>query len=91
MNNCENIFVTGADGMLGSSICRELIRQGYSIKDMILPERNLNVLSNLNIEFFEVKILDKDLLQKEFNLPQTPIEKGIELCIDWFELNGYLK
>lgn len=28
--------------------------------------------------------------QKELNLPQTPIERGIELCIEWFELNGYL-
>ncbi len=67
MKNCEKIFVTGADGMLGSSICRELVRQGYSVKGMILPNRNLNVLSNLNIEIVEGNILDKDILQKEMN------------------------
>lgn len=65
MNKCEKIFVTGADGMLGTCICRELISQGYSVKGMILPNRNLNVLSSLNIEIIEGNVLDKDFLQKE--------------------------
>lgn len=65
MNKSEKVLVTGADGMLGSSICRELIRQSYLVKAMILPNRNLNVLSGLNIELVEGNILDKDFLQKE--------------------------
>jgi dihydroflavonol-4-reductase len=56
--------VTGADGMLGSSVCRELVRQGYAVRDMILPDRNLSVLSGLKIEIVEGNILDKELLQK---------------------------
>lgn len=63
----EKVFVTGADGMLGSSICRELIWQGYAVKGMILPNRNLNVLSNLDIEIDKGNILDKDFLQKEMS------------------------
>jgi dihydroflavonol-4-reductase len=65
MNKSEKVFVTGADGMLGSSICRELIRQGYPVKAMILLNRNLNVLSGLNIEIAEGNILDKEFLQNE--------------------------
>lgn len=64
MNNSETVFVTGADGMLGSSVCRELVRQGYAVRDMILPDRNLSVLSGLKIEIVEGNILDKELLQK---------------------------
>ncbi len=56
--------MTGADGMLGSSVCRELVRQGYAVRDMILPDRNLSVLSGLKIEIVEGNILDKELLQK---------------------------
>ncbi len=64
MNNSETVFVTGADGMLGSSVCRELVRQGYAVRGMILPDRNLSVLSGLKIEIVEGNILDKELLQK---------------------------
>ncbi len=67
MNKSEKVLVTGADGMLASSICRELIRQGYPVKAMILPNRNLNVLSGLNIEIVEGNILDKDFLQREMS------------------------
>lgn len=65
MTSSEKVFVTGADGMLGSSICRELIRQGYAVKGMILPKRNLNVLSDLSCELVEGNILDKDFLLQE--------------------------
>ena len=29
--------------------------------------------------------------QKELHILHTPIEKGIEQCVSWFKLNGYLK
>lgn len=65
MNKLRKVFVTGADGMLGSSICRELIRHGYLVKAMVLPNRNSKVLSGLNIEIIEGDILDKIFLEKE--------------------------
>jgi len=64
MNKTERVFVTGADGMLGSSIVRELLSQGYLVKAMILPNRKLNVLSGLEVEIIEGNILDKDLLEQ---------------------------
>lgn len=65
MNKSGKVFVSGANGMLGASICRELIRQGYPVKAMILPNLNINVLDGLNIETVEGNILDKDFLQRE--------------------------
>lgn len=65
MDKSEKVFVTGADGMLGSSICRELLGQGYQVKGITLPNRNLQVLSGLDIEISEGNILDKDFLEQE--------------------------
>lgn len=62
-DNIKKIFVTGADGMLGSNICRELIKQDYTVKAMILPNRKTNSVSDLNIEIIEGNILDKKFLE----------------------------
>ena len=67
MSKNEKVFVSGADGMLGSSICRELIKQGYLVKGMILPNKKLNVLAGINIEIVEGNILDRDFLQREMD------------------------
>lgn len=61
----RNVFLTGADGMLGASICRELIKQGYEVKAMVLPERNTNVLKGLNIQLAKGNLLNKDFLERE--------------------------
>jgi dihydroflavonol-4-reductase len=61
----KKVFVTGADGMLGSSICRELLKQGYQVKAMCLPDRKTNTLSNLPIEIVYGGIDKKDFLVKE--------------------------
>lgn len=44
------IFVTGADGMLGAHICRELLRQDYAVKALVLPGRKPAVLQGLALE-----------------------------------------
>ena len=61
----NKVFVTGADGMLGSSICRELINQGYTVKAMVLPNRNPVVLTGLRIETVRGDIRDKSFLETE--------------------------
>ena len=65
MNKLKKVFVTGADGMLGSNICRQLINRGYAVKAMVLPKRQSNVLSGLCIETVKGDILDKKILEKE--------------------------
>lgn len=61
----KKVFVTGADGMLGSSICRELIMQSYNVKAMILPNRNTKSLLGLDVEIVKGDILDVNFLDKE--------------------------
>lgn len=63
----NKVFVTGADGMLGSSICRELIKQGYGVKAMCFPGRNTNTLSGLALEIVLGDVSDKDFLLREMN------------------------
>lgn len=54
----EKILVTGADGMLGSSICRELLLQGYEVQAMVLKGSLLTVLDGLPLNRMEGDILD---------------------------------
>jgi dihydroflavonol-4-reductase len=67
MTNMKKVFVTGADGMLGSSICRELLNQGYDVKALCLPNRKTNTLSNLPIEIVYGSLERKEFLLKEMN------------------------
>lgn len=60
----KKVFVTGADGMLGSSICNELLKRNYSVKGMVLPGRNLSVTAK-GIETIYGNILDIDFLEKK--------------------------
>jgi len=61
----KKVFVTGADGMLGSSICRELLQQGYAVKAMCLPERKTCTLDDLPIEVVHGNIMNKKFLVQE--------------------------
>ncbi|NQU86638.1 MAG: NAD-dependent epimerase/dehydratase family protein [Mariniphaga sp.] len=53
------VLVTGADGLLGSNIVRELINQKYIVKVLIEKDRNTGTLNDLNIEKTTGNILDK--------------------------------
>ncbi|MFO7850712.1 MAG: NAD-dependent epimerase/dehydratase family protein, partial [Spirochaetia bacterium] len=44
------ILVTGADGMLGSHVVRELIRRGIQVKALIQPGRETGTLDGVDIE-----------------------------------------
>ena len=56
------VLVTGADGMLGSHICRELIRQGYGVKVLIQKERSTGTLDDLEIDKIYGDLLDYDIV-----------------------------
>lgn len=60
----NKIFVTGADGLLGSNIIRELLSRNYSIKVLSQKGRHVKTLDGLPIEKIEGDLLDKDSLRK---------------------------
>ena len=61
----NKVFVTGADGMLGSSICRELIKQGYTVKALCLNQKTIASIKDLGIELVYGDILNKETLTME--------------------------
>jgi dihydroflavonol-4-reductase len=63
----NTVFITGANGMLGASVTREALAQGFKVKAQILPGSNRDVLADLNIEITEGNILDSDFLDRELS------------------------
>lgn len=59
------VFITGANGMLGASVTREALAQGYHVKAQILPGTSTKVLDGLDIEIVEGNILDIAFLKQE--------------------------
>lgn len=60
----KTIFITGANGMLGASVTREALSQGYQVKAQVLPASNTQVLDGLPIDIVEGNILDIAFLDK---------------------------
>lgn len=54
----KRILVTGADGMLGNNIIRELIKRSYVVHALVEPERSTVLLDGLNITIHKGDITD---------------------------------
>jgi dihydroflavonol-4-reductase len=54
------ILVTGADGLLGSNLVRELLSRNHSIRAFIQPGRQQKTLEGLTIEKFPGNLLEAD-------------------------------
>lgn len=52
------VFITGADGLLGSNLVRELLSRNYKIRALIQTGRKVNTLDGLAIEKVEGDLLD---------------------------------
>lgn len=61
----SKVFVTGAAGMLGSNICRELLRQNYEVVALSLDEASSKTISDLPIEIVYGDILDYAFLKEQ--------------------------
>jgi dihydroflavonol-4-reductase len=51
------VFVTGADGLLGSNLVRELLKQDFSVKALVYPKSTSRGLGGLDIERGEGDLL----------------------------------
>ncbi|MFY0644807.1 MAG: NAD-dependent epimerase/dehydratase family protein [Bacteroidia bacterium] len=63
----NRVFVTGADGMLGSMICRVLLEKSYEVTALCLPSSNTGTLDGLNLTKVSGDILDKEFLESAMN------------------------
>jgi dihydroflavonol-4-reductase len=58
------ILVTGANGLLGAHVVRELLNRNYLVRVMVRPESNLRALKGLKIEYFKGQITKKEDVKK---------------------------
>ncbi len=60
----KKVLVTGADGLLGSNLVRELLSRKYEVRVLLLPNSSSTTLDDLPIERFTGNILHKEDLEK---------------------------
>ena len=72
------LLITGASGLLGSNLLRELDKRGYSIRVMLLPGDSANTIASLNIEIVRGNILHFN----EFLLAAKGVDAIIHLAAD---------
>ncbi len=60
----KRILVTGADGLLGSNLVRELLNRRYAVRTFLQPSRNVNTLDGLCIERSIGDLLDKTSIEQ---------------------------
>lgn len=77
----KRILVTGADGLLGSNLVRELLKRGYLVRAFIQPGRNVNTLDGLSIEKFEGDLLNKDSIAAALVGCHYVIHAAASICI----------
>jgi dihydroflavonol-4-reductase len=56
----EKVLVTGANGLLGAHVVRELLNRRYSVRAMVRQQSNLKALEGLEIEFFFGQVTEID-------------------------------
>ena len=71
------IAVTGANGHVGSNLCKALLKQGYQIR--ALAHKNTKAINDLPIELIQGDILDKDSIRS--------LMKDVDYC---FHLAAYI-
>jgi dihydroflavonol-4-reductase len=72
------IFLTGATGLVGSFICRELLQQGHTVRALKRPDSKLTLLQDVagEIEWVEGELLDILSLQKAMEGCRTVIHSA---------------
>jgi len=62
-------FVTGSTGFIGSTITRELLKDGREVRVLVRPGSDTSNLSGLDVEFWKGDLLD-----------QTSLRQGLKGC-----------
>jgi dihydroflavonol-4-reductase len=58
------VFVTGANGLLGSTLCRVLHAEGHAVRGLVRPASNRRSLEGLPIELVEGDVTDERSMRK---------------------------
>jgi dihydroflavonol-4-reductase len=61
-NYSMKVFFLGATGLIGNHTVRELLNNGYEVRALIRRKSRIDLLQDLNLEFFEGDIRDRETL-----------------------------
>ena len=62
----KQVIVTGANGFVGSNLCKELLDAGYKVRALHRKSSNIETLKDLDVELVEGDITNIKDLQKAF-------------------------
>ncbi len=62
------VFVTGTNGLIGSSVARRLLKEGYQVRGLKRPDSDMRLVKDIQpeIEWIEGDVLDVLSLEKAF-------------------------
>ena len=63
----SHIFITGATGLIGSNLTKELVKQGHHVTILKRKDSHHPFLKSLHINVIEGDLTNRDLLQKSMN------------------------
>jgi len=59
----KNALITGANGFIGSNLCKFLISKGWNVRGLVLKNTSLKFLENLDIDLFYGDISDNNSIK----------------------------
>jgi nucleoside-diphosphate-sugar epimerase len=83
-----NIFITGVNGFIGSSLARYLVKLGHRVSGSVRDSSDLSFLNDLHINSFTGTINDEDFLARCFH-EQEIIFHVAGLASDWGSKRAY--
>jgi dihydroflavonol-4-reductase len=85
-----HIFITGADGLLGSNLVRELLKRNYKVRALIQPGRKVNTLEGLEIERVEGDLLNAESIIKAMEGCDHVLHAAASTSV-WPERNPFVR
>ncbi|MBX3423166.1 MAG: NAD-dependent epimerase/dehydratase family protein [Pirellulaceae bacterium] len=80
------IFVTGATGLLGNSIVRQLLSQGYAVRALCRQETTRRGLEGLDVQIVDGDLRDSQQLARGIKGCQAAIHSAAMIHIGWSRL-----
>ncbi|GIW23047.1 MAG: 3-beta hydroxysteroid dehydrogenase [Candidatus Sericytochromatia bacterium] len=59
----KNVLVTGANGFIGSNLCKFLNSKGYNVRALVLKNTSLKFIEDVNLEIFYGDISDNNSIK----------------------------
>ncbi|MBA4383183.1 MAG: hypothetical protein C0410_00455 [Anaerolinea sp.] len=84
------ILVTGANGFVGSSLCRKLVAAGHQVKAMVRATSDLSLLQGVSVEIVSGSLSDREALIKA-TIDQEFVFHVAAAVTDWGSLDFFRK